>query len=57
MKSIYKRGKEPDTIQMERVLTLRHGAGIGGMLLKEGIKNVRKRQNPKQIFIEVMIVI
>ena len=34
MKSIYKRGKEPDTIQIKRALTIRHGAGIGGMLLK-----------------------
>ena len=29
--------KDEDTVQMGRVLTLRHGEGLGGKLLREGI--------------------
>ena len=44
--------KDEDTVQMGRVLTLEHGKGLGGKLLKEGIEQIRKKQNPKKIYIE-----
>ena len=44
--------KEDDTVQMGRVLTLRHGTGLGGKLLKEGISQIRTKMNPARIYIE-----
>ncbi len=34
--------KDGKTVQMGRVLTLQHGTGLGGTLLKAGIKAIRK---------------
>lgn len=39
-------------VQMGRVLTIQHGTGLGRKILKEGIKQIRERMNPKQIYIE-----
>lgn len=44
--------KDDDTVQMGRVLTLRHGTGLGGRLLKEGIARIRTKMNPCKIYIE-----
>ena len=44
--------KDGETAQMGRVATLRHGEGLGGILLKKGIEQIRLRQNPKKIYIE-----
>lgn len=44
--------KDEETVQMGRVLTLQHGSGIGGMLLKEGIAIIKERFTPKRIYIE-----
>lgn len=44
--------KEENVVQMGRVLTLEHGKGLGGELLKVGIKEVREKFNPQKIFIE-----
>lgn len=44
--------KEMGVVQMGRVLTLEHGTGLGGKLLKEGINQIREKQSPKCIFIE-----
>ena len=41
-----------DTVQMGRVLTLHHGKGLGGKLLKAGIEEIRKTMHPRRIFIE-----
>ena len=41
-----------DVVQMGRVMTLQHGTGLGGRLLKEGLKQIREKQNPKRIIIE-----
>lgn len=40
------------TIQMGRVLTLTHGIGLGGQLLKEGILQIKEKMNPSSIYIE-----
>ncbi len=44
--------KDDNTVQMGRVLTRRHGTGLGGKLLREGIAQVRKRFNPERAYIE-----
>ena len=44
--------KDDDTVQMGRVLTLRHGTGLGGRLLKEGIAQIRTKMHPSKIYIE-----
>ena len=44
--------KDKDTVQMGRVLTLRHGEGLGGKLLREGIAQIRARMQPAKICID-----
>lgn len=44
--------KDDTTVQMGRVLSLRHGAGLGGRLLREGLIQIKDKMNPKQIYIE-----
>ena len=39
-------------VQMGRVLTLRHGTGLGGKLLHEGIEQIRDKLHPGIIYIE-----
>ena len=48
----FEKENEPDVIQMGRVLTLEHGKGLGGRILKDGIEQVKEKMNPKIIFIE-----
>lgn len=44
--------KDRDTVQMGRVLTLHHGTGLGGKLLRVGIEQIREKMDPKRIDIE-----
>jgi ElaA protein len=44
--------KDADTVQMGRVLTARHGTGLGGSLLRDGIEQIVRKQAPKRIYIE-----
>ena len=44
--------KDDTTVQMGRVLSLRHGAGLGGRLLREGIIQIKDKMTPKRIYIE-----
>ncbi|WP_302373564.1 GNAT family N-acetyltransferase [Enterococcus asini] len=44
--------KEPGIVQMGRVLTLRHGEGLGGRLLHEGISMIKRHFHPEKIVIE-----
>ena len=44
--------KDDETVQMGRVLTLRHGTGLGGRLLSEGIAQIRAKMHPARIYIE-----
>jgi len=37
---------------MGRVLSLEHGKGLGGKILKDGISLVKGKMNPKSIYIE-----
>lgn len=44
--------KDAETVQVGRVLTLEHGTGLGGWLLKEGIEQIREKLSPRQIYVE-----
>lgn len=44
--------KTNDIIQIGRVLTLEHGTGLDGRLLKESIKTVEEKMKAKKIYIE-----
>ncbi len=44
--------KDSMTAQMGRVLTMQHGTGMGGRLLKDGITQIREKLHPKRIYIE-----
>lgn len=44
--------KEKNTVQLGRVLTVKHETGLGGKLLKYGIECIKDKYNPNKIFIE-----
>ena len=44
--------REDGGVQIGRVLTLKHGQGLGGKLLKEGIAQIKEKMDPKQLYIE-----
>ncbi len=44
--------RDEGCVQMGRVLTLVHGTGLGGRLLKDGITQIRERMHPERIYIE-----
>lgn len=44
--------KEPGTVQMGRVLTVERGKGLGGALLKEGLREIRSNFDLQKIYIE-----
>lgn len=44
--------KDSETVQLGRVLTVEHGNGLGGELLKEAIQIVKEKLNPKKLYIE-----
>ncbi len=44
--------KDEETVQIGRVLTIEHGTGLGGKLLKEGIGQIRSIMKPRRLYIE-----
>lgn len=48
----YPKDGEEGVAQIGRVLTLEHGRGLGGMLLREGVKAVREKLGVSKIYIE-----
>ncbi len=44
--------KDEKVVQVGRVLTLEHGKGLGGRLLKDGIKLIKEKMKPEHIYIE-----
>lgn len=44
--------KEKDVVQLGRVLTVEHGTGLGGNLLRAGLDKIKEIYHPKKIFIE-----
>ena len=49
LRAFYRNGS---VVQIGRVLTLHHGTGLGGKLLKEGIAQIKEKMNPSQLYIE-----
>lgn len=47
---LFKRSGDPDTVQMGRVLTVEHGAGLGGKILHDGIDIAKNRLKAKKIY-------
>lgn len=43
---------EDGVVRVGRVLTLEHGKGLGGKLLKNGIEAIKKEMKPDKIYIE-----
>lgn len=48
----FEKKTEAGVVQAGRVLTIKHGIGMGGKLLKEGIIQIKEKMNPRQIYIE-----
>ena len=44
--------REENVAQIGRVVTLKHGTGLGGKLLKAGIEQVREKFSANSIFLE-----
>ena len=44
--------KEKGIIQVGRVLTIEHGTGLGGKLLRDGLDCIREKYHPQKIYIE-----
>ena len=49
---IFPKEENWDIVQMGRVLSIEHGKGLGGKVLKEGIKFIKEKINSKKIYIE-----
>ena len=48
----FEKDSETGIVQMGRVLTLAHGTGLGGKLLKEGLSQIKEKMAPSSIYIE-----
>ena len=44
--------KEAGVVQMGRVLTIEHGIGLGGKLLRAGMDSIKEKFQPQKIYIE-----
>lgn len=44
--------RDDGIVQIGRVMTLQHGTGLGGKMLKEGIAQIKEKMNPGQLYIE-----
>mgnify|MGYP003292473739 CR=1 FL=1 len=49
---LFPKPDEEGTVQMGRVLTVQRGTGLGGVLLKDGIRLAREKMNARKIFLE-----
>lgn len=47
--------EEKGVVQIGRVLTVKHGMGLGGKLLHEGIEAIKKMQGIHKIFLEAQV--
>lgn len=48
----FEKGADSRTVQIGRVLTIEHGKGLGGKLLKNAISQIKSLMNPASIYIE-----
>jgi ElaA protein len=49
---IFPKEENWNIVQIGRVLSIEHGKGLGGKILKEGIKFIKEKINSKKIYIE-----
>ena len=49
---IFPKEENWDVVQIGRVLSIEHGKGLGGKILKEGIKYIKEKINTNKIYIE-----
>lgn len=49
---LFQKANCTDTIQMGRVLTIKHGFGLGGKILHEGVSLARAKMGAKRIYLE-----
>ncbi|MBQ9995837.1 MAG: GNAT family N-acetyltransferase [Clostridia bacterium] len=49
---LFPKPDEEGTVHMGRVLTVQRGTGLGGVLLKDGIRLAREKMNARKIFLE-----
>jgi len=42
----------PNTVRIGRVLTIKHGKGLGGKMLHEALRLIKERMNPERIYVE-----
>ena len=49
---IFPKEENWNIVQIGRVLSIEHGKGLGGKILKEGIKYIKEKINTKKIYIE-----
>ena len=43
---------DPKTVRIGRVLTLEHGRGLGGKLLKTALETIKEKFQPEKIYVE-----
>ena len=48
----YSRNNEPNTVRIGRFLTIEHGKGLGGKLLREAIEIIKEKMDPNIIYVE-----
>lgn len=51
LRAFPKEGEE-GAVKVGRVLTIEHGTGLGGKLLKEGLKQIKEKMNPTCIHLD-----
>ena len=44
--------KEEGVVQVGRVLTVKHGTGLGGKLLKAGLEQIKEKFQPEKLYLE-----
>ena len=49
---MFPKSGEPGTVRIGRVLTIDRGTGLGGRLLREGIRTARERLGAREIYVE-----
>ena len=48
----YPKSVDPMVVHMGRVLSIQHGIGLGGKILKDSIHIIREQMHAKKIYIE-----
>ncbi|MBQ9248880.1 MAG: GNAT family N-acetyltransferase [Oscillospiraceae bacterium] len=49
---MFPKADEPGTVRISRVLTVDRGTGLGGRLLRDGIRTAREKLGAREIYVE-----